>query len=816
MIIRSVSFQDLGRWRGKVQLPIEELGAARLVALRGDCGEGKSTALGCIPGALYRRMPDHGRLTDIAHGKQAWLEVVAELDGGLYTFRHQIDALQRKVTSIVVDPDGKPLSDRKRDSFVEAVALLLPPESVFLASVFAAQEAGGSFSDLPGAERRQLFVDLLGHAHYAEKAKVAKQRYEAVVDDVARLQDKLPSVSADLEALERNVTEQEAEGLQVEHDLAAVEKAKRAHETELERWNDARNVLLRDVADAERMLSLHQLDAKHGEESNALARGEVKRLADERQSLTDTFNLTMADLRGQLEKLRDQVARRDDWIADRAKLPGLQSEADELQQSMENQDAVYATWEKQNLQWTQQSEALNRDLVEALERYQRELAGTEDAEAQAEQSLKHSNRAAAEVDAVPCEGQVLVFRDEPRSVDCSICPLIETAVEQRDLTNERADALVLARNARDAMILLDPRPEPMKAIEHHGDAPVEPPIDTDLPKQLEALRGNIKAAELAGLLAQQAEGAPDELDHVLELIDSRSRDTERKLDELAEEQEATNLTEKTTRESSEHKAGEAEWSSGELAKHRSKATNHDLHKPSMDGMLDLNPLRLRQQECAAGVALARDQIKRARQSEADTETIREALERAAEDLDDWREARRVLAPAGVPALEIDSARPEVDQLTNDLLRACFGERFTVELVTMKPKGKGKQQGTKEELDLMVTDTERGRRASVNTYSGGEKVIIGQCLRIAIAIFNRRRSSVPLRDLFLDECSGALDEQHAHRYVAMLRRALDLGDFHRVYFIAHQQYLWPLADQVMRFKDGRIWIDGGEEEDKVAA
>jgi exonuclease SbcC len=80
--------------------------------------------------------------------------------------------------------------------------------------------------------------------------------------------------------------------------------------------------------------------------------------------------------------------------------------------------------------------------------------------------------------------------------------------------------------------------------------------------------------------------------------------------------------------------------------------------------------------------------------------------------------------------------------------------------------------------------------------------VAEAISLAIAIYNARRSAIPILDLWRDECSGALHPDSAPLYVTMLRQALSLGGFHRVYFVSHQPDLWRLAD-------ARLLVDSGQ-------
>ncbi|MDD5719968.1 MAG: AAA family ATPase [Candidatus Krumholzibacteria bacterium] len=180
------------------------------------------------------------------------------------------------------------------------------------------------------------------------------------------------------------------------------------------------------------------------------------------------------------------------------------------------------------------------------------------------------------------------------------------------------------------------------------------------------------------------------------------------------------------------------------------------------------------------------------------------VDRLTADLDDWNLLADACGRRGIPALEIDQAGPGISALANELLQVCFGSRFALSLETTRLSGDGKK--TIEDLVIRVVDNERGRDGDVSGLSGGEQVIVREALSLAIAIFNGQRSGVKPGTLFRDECSGALDGDNARRYLAMLRKALEIGRFRQLLFIAHQPELWELADSRLHVADGRITVE----------
>ena len=159
---------------------------------------------------------------------------------------------------------------------------------------------------------------------------------------------------------------------------------------------------------------------------------------------------------------------------------------------------------------------------------------------------------------------------------------------------------------------------------------------------------------------------------------------------------------------------------------------------------------------------------------------------------------------GIQALEIDAAGPEVSTITNDLLEACFGSRFSVALRTVQEAKAGRVQ--REVFDLLVYDGESGGSRPLDEMSGGEQALIDEALRLAIAIFNSRRHGAVFGTLFRDECDGQFHEGMAARYPAMLRRAMELGSFDRIYMISHRAIVSAQADARIVVGGGRVTVE----------
>jgi DNA repair exonuclease SbcCD ATPase subunit len=174
------------------------------------------------------------------------------------------------------------------------------------------------------------------------------------------------------------------------------------------------------------------------------------------------------------------------------------------------------------------------------------------------------------------------------------------------------------------------------------------------------------------------------------------------------------------------------------------------------------------------------------------------------ELVEWRDLKKALDKGGLPDLEIDAAGPTITATTNALLTSCYSTRFTVELVTQVEKAD--KSGMRDEFTVKVMDNEAGGDwRDIAQLSGGEKTVVQEALMCAIALYVNERAPMPIRTLWRDETGAALDPQNAIAYVHMLRKVLELGNFHHVFFISHNAAAAALADTQIQVGGGTATI-----------
>jgi exonuclease SbcC len=163
------------------------------------------------------------------------------------------------------------------------------------------------------------------------------------------------------------------------------------------------------------------------------------------------------------------------------------------------------------------------------------------------------------------------------------------------------------------------------------------------------------------------------------------------------------------------------------------------------------------------------------------------------ELSNWTLLAKCLSNDGVIALDIDDAGPTFSALANDLLLACYGQRFTLEVVTQSATAKGEMR---EDFDIIVHDGLRGESKSLKLVSGGERVWINECLIRAIALYLGSNTGRRFGTLFSDEADGPLDPDHKRMFMDMKREVLRLGRYAREFYVSQTPELTAMADHVI--------------------
>jgi DNA repair protein SbcC/Rad50 len=866
MLPRRLTLKGFTSYTNELNLDLAEVPAGSLVAIVGPNGAGKSTLLEALgPAALYREFPSYpGPAMDCCPGRPGTLDLTFEHADHLWRVLLQVDPLYsngRGSQDAFLWRDGEPMNNGKARTFKEQVAKHLPPKDLLLASAFSSQDGGAGFLELDQVGRRELFATLLGLDGLqlmASRAGDHRKRLDAVSAEL----DRAAAALADHRTRHQQLTDRHQVAGEIEAQAAAewtrnkeiadrlagksaaaaaisgrLEQARaaaqdtnrRAEESTSAAYTQLRRIAARQTAD--------QLIIAAASELEGDAARRVELLAEDAELRQQQRTITQATKAAEAE--RSRLTREEDQV--RARLGVLRARQATIDQATKQLPELEAT--------VQQLEVDRLDLSRARQAHTtrstayRAAAGAAAVVVQrAEQALRSAELAAGRaqdlaeaLDSAPCKGGTVLLGEPSAdsSVDCSTCSYLQEAVRSRDSLGS-LDSQVEAARAE------------LEAAATAKEAQAE-----------EAAAVSTLAAEVYDLEDRVARARPSEA-RLQELRAAVQHDdaqelyrVDQRVDQVVDELEQ--LGDRARARAVDREATEATW----------LALQPRLQEfAALDGQLEqLAAARGRVEELTVGEAEARAATERAAAAKVDVppapieqikiagraaaaateaagfaEDARTTLEQQRDKLAQLagalaelgdpeakgaelaaRAARagarrrgfalveRAFGREGIQALEIDAAGPLVSAYANRLLSACTEGRFTTSLSTVQAQSGRKK--AREAFTLQVLDGQApgdGER-SVDRTSGGERVLVDEALKLAIAIFNHARAGTPIRTLWRDECDGALSPENAARYPGLLREAMEIGEFDLCLFISHRPDVWQQADWIVQLQAG----GGGE-------
>ena len=786
-----------GLGRDELELDLERLaGEAALVAIVGPNGAGKSTLLDNLQ--PYRLMPS--RATGMTPGSFSWREHMSgpealkelEWEHGGRRYRSTLALRSGKRFSAEAYlhewgegrweparlPDGT-VSDGRAESYDRCLEGILGAPEAFFTSVFSAQ-GRRPLSAYTNAEIKTLLADLLGIARILEvgaKASETARLLAARLEGLRPIVFQAKSLEEEIKALEA-----QAEAASREEAAAAEEARQAASGLEAARQGlaeaQAAAQASRAVQDARAALSLRAEEAK-----KACAREIAAAQADAAREQARAAR-ARANLEAARASCAKSVAEAEAKIAEKRR---LLARAEEIRAAKSSVERLRAT------------EAKARERISTLQAKHRERSKLETQRAQAlekrsaleregklaSRALEELRRRARLAQETPCAGTDL----QPR------CKLLKDAVEaalgipeaERRVEELRA---TWAKQAQEIEAL-------SKAIVAFGDLEAQ---ERQVAQEVEAVSRALKGAlELAAL-----ESGLSEAGAAIRSLEEAIAGQRRMLEELersaaaeiAAAGEAASAAARRQADAEDKLKAELEAIEQEAAKlppafDASILARLEADKARLDGLLAAAEAKKSAAAARRAQALARIEAARAR-IESSAEAARKAA-RIEEEIASFRLLSKAFSADGIVALAIDDAGPEIAGLVNDLLLSCFGPRFTVSIRTQVETAKGE---LREGFRIEVFDAERGEAKPLAVMSGGERVWVNEALTRGIALYVSRSGGRGYATLFTDEADGPLDPGNKRRFMAMKRKALELGGYEREYFVSQTPELWGMADAVI--------------------
>lgn len=800
--------KGLGPFRDEIDVDFKSI-SGTLVAITGGNGEGKSTLLELLAGSLYRQCPTRGSLLSLATTRDAFLEVDV-VNGAPHRLRHVVDGVSGKGESVVTDGAGRPQVDSgKMRAYDGWAAKHLPPPEVLYASTFAAQGSGG-FLDLKPADRKGVLLRVLGIERLEALAEKAREHVRASKSDVAILDARIADEKA--RASDPTTVAEELTNLRTSHadDTSALVQAKADLESLLAVEAQAKEAArVREDIDARRSLVEGRLDAARG------------RLIDLRKRLGNN-----QDLLGQAEEIRAAKAKADE-LDERIRAvaeEGATARADAAAGARDRaaaRDALAdvtgrgqrASDRERRIQERLGDKATIDLAVAALPDLKSAVAGAE----VLVEAIEETVRKATETTLSDATGRLLVLRGTLRTIGEGVedpAGRAKAALERDDEVEMMARELPRRleedrRNLEIARRDLATKRRDLTAAEKTAARAAE--ISAASAELVEARAEVVRLAEeekAARTRFDEADARARTLDtHAAGLGKSRqSLETERAaLEPLLKLGDRLTQAETRIAElSPQAAAGEREIASIEAELAALPTPPEAIPAPNTTAAKALVDAIERQVRAAeAAIAVKEAEHSAARQSAKRLEVLAQERGKVDEDLADWTMLAADLGRDGLQALEIDAAGPELTELVNDLLRTCVGSRWTVSIEASRLSADGKK--VLEGCEVRVVDTERGRDGTAESLSGGERVLVGEAVSLALSMLACRRSGIQGATLVRDESGAALDPKNARAYVAMLRRAAEIVGASHVLFVSHSPEVQDLADARIEVRAGKVQV-----------
>ncbi|KFC72597.1 MULTISPECIES: SMC family ATPase [Massilia] len=769
---------------------------AALVALVGPNGAGKSTILDSLH--PYRVMPSRSSTlgpggfsywTQI-HGATAMKELLWENDGIRYRtllsfkttgktqksdcYLYQWDAGKGDWTPVQL-ADGT-LSDGKSSTYDHLVDAILGPPEKFFTAHFSAQ-GRKTIASYGAGDIKSILASVLNLQGYRELAAKAGQ-----VGKYLRQQlDGLNSELAEARDHDNTAAVLEREVIEVDGRMRAVEADEVAAHANVNGAREAlAGLLAKRDAQANTAEEVRFLNEQIGSvvtkaaSSKASVSTQFARDQDRHQAEATSARAAIATAQNSVQSSETEVRRLNAVLADKdaiaqavARLPEHKCLIEQIDASVDADQATLA------------GAAALRTELNVLIAQQAKLSSEGQAKTIVIQKLTET---AALVEKVPCKGSEMQLscplmeqannakRDVPAhqaEQSAKRAAYQEIALKVKDLQSKVAGFDKIEAEVRDAQ---KKRRTAATALDADNRVAARAPLIADAEARLPVLAQSIQEqrqviAAATDRLTQATNALAaieSEKAQALALIETNALAEQQVLqDRLAKLEKPVSDAEVEAYQSAVSRTGAA------LVEVQARARSLTEQKVSLIGKLE-----------AARALVAR------------SGQVKEQAERLQEEIAKWKLAEKGLGNDGCVALSIDDSGPEIAAICNSLLSDCFEGRFIVRLDTQSETKTGMM---KETFDVKVFDGHRGTEKSLGDMSGGEEILVNECLTRAVALYASQSSTTRCETLFTDETDGALDPEAKRTFMQMKRAVLKQGGYEREFFITHTPELWEMAD-----------------------
>jgi exonuclease SbcC len=796
-----------------------------LIALTGANGKGKTTLIeNCHP--YPQLLTRKGKLQDHFYLKDSFREVVYRnrADGSMRKFLIQVDGQNKsgtckyfifKQTAGLADIEWEPLPgvDGNLKPYEEALAATFGPIELYQRTAFITQRPTKNLPDLTDAtagEKKALFTALAGIDYLqgfadsaAEKVKLETAKAHDAEIKMQVLQaaiDKKPQEEQTLRDSEAALTTGKAE-------LAEVTKQGKAAKADAERLQAAWN--------AEQVRQRQEDEAKAAVDAIGT---EIKSLSMDIETFTEAadnkprYEKDVAEYETQQKFIDAQNAKKQSVTEDNLKkqqdYAKVKAAYDENLKSVEMERDILCSqrlsFERLIANAENNIKLVEKEAVVELNGLTKTLSDRKiDVERRiltAENQIKLYERDAAEIteDCPTCgqklpddkiaelkakrEGYVQKINAEKQAVETMKAEIagiekkgreiVDDAGNQRDVKTAKERAEIQKQN--DRLVDINNRVDELtqQISELAFDEPEEPkadPFDDTALKAAIAKQQRINIAQTRAALANAQEAAVR--------IDSLKKQVIEKTKQL-KDKEAQYA--KIRQELGSGAKIKADLDSA-TARHTELAEKYTAVKSEIA-------------RTEAGIEAVRKVLADIAEQEREYSILNHESQTAALEGRDWELIARAFGKDGIQALELDALAPGISGTANRILESAYGDRFRIEIRTLRMGGTGKKTKQIEDFLIYVIDSEDGEAVLLDNKSGGEAVWIKRAIYDAFAVIRKRNTNFAFLTCFQDETDGALDSAAKTAYCRMLEAAHTEGKLRHTIVITHSNEVKAMIEQ----------------------
>jgi len=805
MRFEKIKLRNIWPFMGEHELDLTQING-QLIAFTGENGQGKSTMLGMFAGAVHREIPGPKKfypISDFARCRDSFVEATV-CNGSRYSVRQSIDAISGKGETSIVGEDGLPrIETGKVKDGDRWLADHFPSRELLYSSSFSAQGRRG-FLDMKESERKALIMELLGLARFERLAERAREAARSAKSDLDAMRARLLEVDEpDHEALATAVT---FAASRVDKTAQAARDARKALERARAAAGDAARAaeLAEQRAGVETRLRaarelVASIETKIANNRALLARdAEVRAAVARAESLATSLEAAKADETAKAGELKiADAATMAASVARSRAADDVRRACDRLAKAanrLRDRDAVMAAGEQvARLQCavsefdTQISgaESLAFDLEHAV------LNGKEERIGSLRAGLEHVARGTDQTASIRTAYEALATDDASCAFAFSAPVELAAARSKIDALRRGLAAARAELSTAEKLAARAGEMEQAEADQRQADADASAATQsfesaTTVMDAAVARSNELKAAmDTARNLTVSLAAERASLTPLLALLPDLDKATVR-----IEEREASLVPARVAVAQAESELAALPFLTAEpvnLDAFTREAETAEMNEASARGLY----------------AVAQGDVARAAEATKKRADLTAKITELETHLADWTRLAQDLGRDGIQAMEIDAALPELNALSNELLHTCHGSQFTVELKTDRLSADGKR--TIEDLQVRVLDTVNGREADADAHSGGECVIAGEAVSLALTVLSCRRNGIERPTLVRDESAAALDPRNARTYVAMLRMAANMIGADRILMVTHSKEVQEMADARVVFAGGRFEV-----------